>query len=197
MKRRSAANGTLAAALAGLAQVGEQSEVAAASVLSLITAQDLRTLKAFDAAVADAYTANGWHAKPGRPSVKTDRRAVPHTVRTYMWEVRAAYRADLPVWTYPTFYALRMALRAKRTPAAAPAPVTDIGTTNVPAVIPPEVAPKFEGVRVMATDKPNGAIWHDLAVCYLGLPPAEQALLERQLSRLLHKYQPVALAKAA
>lgn len=191
---------TIASALLGLAEVGGQVEQTAASLLSLISTGNIRTLKQYDAAILDAYTANGWHTQAGRPTADSDRRSVPHTVRTYVWELRSGFREGLPVWTFPTFYALRIARKAKHASATDP---TATGTAVVPVtngatvVLPPEVAPDFEGVKVSSTDKPNGALFHDVAVCYLHLSPEDRAMVRRQLSRLLSKYQPVVLKAAA
>jgi hypothetical protein len=206
MPRRKKVTGSLAALLVNLAAVGEQTEQAAGSLLRMIESQNIRDVKAFDAAIVAAYTENGWNAKPGRPSVDSDRRVVPHTVRTYVWEVRSALREGLPVWTFQTFYVLRMARKAKKEQvagsgaapsAAASAPSTEPGGNGHPSVLVPEDAKQdFEGVRIGGGAGPNGALFHDLMVCYLNLRPEDRALLGRQLARLLHKYQPQ-IVKAA
>lgn len=58
---------TLAAALAVIGREGESLETQATSVLRIVRAQKIGTLKDWSAAVRDAYRANGWNGKPGKP----------------------------------------------------------------------------------------------------------------------------------
>lgn len=188
---------TLAKPLAKLAEVGGKVEQAAMGLLTAIRHENIRTLGMFDDYIAAAYTENGWNARPGRPSGK-ERRAVPHTVRTYVWEIRSAYRAELEVWKFRTMYQLRTARKAakdaEREAAQASETTTDTpqmeeGETIGGVEVTPEVQQDLMGVRIVAPRQPNGALFHDLIACFIALPGEERALFGRQLARLLHRYQ--------
>lgn len=173
----------LAGPLRDIAATGEKVEKAATGLLAAIRRAELHTLGAFDDAIATAFEANRWNNRPGRPA--KDRRAVPHTVRTYVWEIRSAYRAGLEVWTFKTMYELRMAKKALTDAASE----TTAETPEEEAEIPAEVEQTLVGVRVLDIKRPNGALFHDLVCTYIALPAVERALYGRQLSRLLHQYQ--------
>lgn len=175
----------LAVPLAEIATTGEKVERAAVTLLTAIRQGDLRSLGAFDDAVNAAYEANRWHTRPGRPA--KDRRSVPHTVRTYVWEIRSAYRAGLEVWKFKTMYELRMARKAEKESAVETTATESEEQAQV--TIPASVAQDLEGVRVLAIRQPNGALFHDLISLFIQLPDDQRALLGRQLARLLHRYQ--------
>jgi hypothetical protein len=184
----------LALPLAEIAATGEKVEAAATGLLTAIRKAGLQTLGAFDDALNAAYEANKWNTRPGKPA--KDRRAVPHTVRTYAWEIRSAYRAGLEVWTFKTMYELRM---KKKALAEAPSVETTGDEVEIdPAqAIPEEVTQDLLGVKVVNTKQPNGALFHDLICTFITLPQAQRALFGRQLSRLLHRYQPEVAKPAA
>lgn len=173
----------LARPLAEIASTGEKVEAAATGLLTAIRMAGLQTLGAFDDAISKAYDANRWNNRPGKPA--KDRRAVPHTVRTYVWEIRSAYRAGIEVWRVKTMYELRMAKKALTESAA----VEVTGEAEVAAPgIPTEITQDLEGVRVLDVKRPNGALFHDLICVFVGLPAESRALFGRQLARLTHRY---------
>lgn len=176
----------LAPALREIAKYGEKVEASATGLLSAIRTNDIRTLDMFDSHVLAAYQANKWHTRPGRPS--KDRRSVPHTVRTYVWEIRSAFRADVKVWTCKTMYELR--LKRKAALDSVSAVETTTGENGDSGELPAGVAEDLKGVRITGPEEPNGALFHDLVLCFLGLPQDQRALFGRQLARLLHRYQP-------
>lgn len=199
MPRRKVIAETLAVALSGLAQMDAQVEQTASKLLVTVKAQNLTTIEAFDEAIAKAYAENGWQVGSGRPKKgETERRNVPHTVRTYVWELRSAYREGLEVWKFATFSALRTARRAI---AEAPTPSTTTGTGSTDGnghgfTVPPELEQDFLGVRLAGTE-PNGALWHDAMLTYAKLPAEHRAMYGRQMSRLTHRYQPMTAQPAA
>lgn len=195
MPRRKAITETLAVALLGLAQLDAQVEDTASKLLGVVKAQNLTTIEAFDEAIAKAYAENGWQVGSGRPRKgDTERRLTPHTVRTYVWELREAYRAGLEVTKFPTFYALRearKALTAVSTTTGAAAGGGNGGNGNGHGItIPPEVEQDLLGVRVSGAE-PNGALWHDAILCFAALPTEHRAMYGRQMARLTHRYQPM------
>jgi hypothetical protein len=179
------ATNILAKPLQDIAATGEKVEAAATGLLTAIRKGDIRTLGAFDDHVTAAYEANKWNTRPGRPA--KDRRNVPHTVRTYVWELRSAYRAGVEVWTLKTMYEVRMAKRANA--EAAKAEAEGQGADVVTADLPAEVVQDLEGVRVLDAKRPNGALFHDLIATFIQLPADSRALFGRQLARILHRYQ--------
>lgn len=178
----------LARPLSDIASTGEKVEAAATGLLTAIRIAGLQTLGAFDDAISAAYEANKWNNRPGKPA--KDRRAVPHTVRTYVWEIRSAYRAGIEVWRVKTMYELRMAKKALTESAAVE--TTGEGEPETQPTIPPEVTQDLEGVRVLDVKRPNGALFHDLICVFVGLPAGPRALFGRQLARLTHRYMPEA-----
>jgi hypothetical protein len=186
-KKEMVVGAVLAAPLRDIAGMGEKVEAAATGLLSAIKRADLRTIGAFDDAIAAAFEANKWNTRPGRPA--KDRRQVPHTVRTYVWEIRSAYRAGLEVWTFETMYALRMAKKALTEAAAEVTAEAPTPEEPKEAPVPEDVQQTLVGVRVLDIKRPNGALFHDLICTYILLPTGERALYGRHLSRILHKYQ--------
>lgn len=174
----------LARPLAEIASTGEKVEAAATGLLTAIRIAGLQTLGAFDDAISTAYEANRWNNRPGKPA--KDRRAVPHTVRTYVWEIRSAYRAGLEVWTFKTMYELRM---RKKALAEADSVETTTDEEAAASPFPAEVVQDLEGVRVLDVKRPNGALFHDLICVFVGLPQESRAMFGRQLARIMHRYQ--------
>ncbi len=174
----------LAPYLMKIGDIGEKVEEAAGGLLAAIRKADIRSLGQFEEHILAAYNANKWNTRPGRPA--KDRRNVPHTVRTYVWEIRSAYRAGIQVWRLKSMYDLRMARkRLKDREAAETTEVEEDVQVDVPA----EVMQDLEGVRVLAPKQPNGALFHDLISTFIALPQDQRALFGRQLARLLHRYQ--------
>lgn len=167
----------------------------------LAICKDVRGLdgEKFDALVREAYEANGWNTRPGRPNGDEEpKQEVPATVRTYMTTIRRALRMGLKVTRYSTFSALRVALVAKtlkegsrggreRVPES-----RRIGQINGAARLPKDVQEDFVGVSIEKPKDTNGALFHDLAAVFIGLPDEHRDVLGRQLSKLLMKYRPLA-----
>lgn len=173
-----------------VAQQGEKTEDVAASILRIVKDGGIRTAEAFKAAVQEAYVHNGWQAKQGRPKgVRVvNRRRIPHTVRTYVWEINAAFQAGVKVWNADTFYALRLARlhnQGRKAVRATAASKTEKSFEQ----------PELKGVRITDGEKPNGSLFHDLVLCYLKADEGIKGLLSRNLSRLLHRYSNVSMDK--
>jgi hypothetical protein len=179
----------------------------AGRVLSIV--KDVRGLneEKFDALVREAYEANGWNIRPGRPENGAEPRAdVPSTVRTYVTVIRRSLRLGLKVARYNSFSALRVALVAKSVRMAANEDGDDegggrgraqtsprrIGTINGASRLPKDVQESFVGVAIEKPKDVNGALFHDLAAVFIGLPDAHRDVLGRQLNKLLVKYRPLA-----
>ena len=178
--------GVLAVALEQLARVGKMAEDKAAYLLNTVKNEKLVTLEAFDAAIKTAFAALGWNTRPGKPKAGEERRAVPHTVRTYVWEIRSAIREGVDVRKCKTLYELRQARHAlKPTPAAATGP--DTQATDAEAY-PAELRQAFVGVRLTDRDAANGGLWHDAMVLHLRMPADQRAMFEGQVGRVLRKY---------
>jgi len=192
----------LARILIQLAAHGAVCEGTAAGILKLVKTAVVKTEEAFTELVKAAYDANGWHLTQGKPAADSKRTPVPATVRTYVWEVRAALRSGLKVGAFNTFYELRKAREALN-----PAPATVLlpangktngnGNGNGNGTYPPEVAQDLQGVRVVNPEADNGALFHDLIRMFIGLDTEPRLLLERQITRLMHTYQRKAAAPPA
>lgn len=180
----------LARVFASVAESEQSMESTAAGILAIVKGNKINTVDRWDEAVAAAYEANGWNTRAGRPNGdQTPRMPVPTTVSSYAALVRTALRTRMKVSKYETFTALRVAM-AKRNGRTdhrgngkqAAATLRDIHTGPV--------AESFVGVEIDKAE-PNGALFHDLGVVYAKLPEEHQAMLGRQLARLLHKYLPL------
>ena len=174
-----------ATAVKALGIAGEKVESLAGKILAAIP-KDI-TPDELDTVIVAAYEANGWHTRQGRPSAEK-RDKVPHTVRTYMWELRGAVREGLPVWKYDSFYELRIA-RAKLKKIETPAKREEPKDTPLPDL------PELKGVRLASADTPNGALFHDLVLTYTVIPETQRALMARNLERLMHRYQTTVVVK--
>lgn len=161
----------LSTILAHLAEKSGPVEDTAAGILRIVRDLKLRKVESFDEAVKEAYEANGWHTTAGRPAQGDDRGNVPHLVRNYVWEVRAALRDGINVGRCESFYALRQ-LRAK-------ARNGDHGDPAEPLI------PELAGVSVRATAKPNGGLIHDLALALIAMRPRARLTLVHDLVRFL------------
>jgi len=180
----------IAKVFAQLAAAGEAIETTAGGILRAVKAAKITTEEAFEALVKAAYDVNKWHSTQGKPKADSDRRAIPPTVRTYVWEVRAALREGLPVGSYRTFYDLRIARRKLRASSAGePAAAAPAATNGHTAEFPVDVAQDLQGVRVAGPEKATGALFHDLVVTFIALPTESRLMFSRQLTRLMHTYQ--------
>jgi len=166
---------TLAAAFAALSEEGAALESVADSVLAIVKSDGLKDVKAFSAAVREAYKANGWNAKQGAPvlgAAKLER--VPPTVKQYVSQIRGAFRLGLNVGHFKNFHALRTALKAAR---VASRPV-------------PKVDPRLGGLRLTGPAGLTGAPLHDLVVVYEALPKGQQSQMVGAVNRLVQQFRP-------
>lgn len=154
----------------------------AGQILAAIQEARARRLDQFESMVRDAYEANGWHYRPGRPTSDATGTPVPDAVRTYVSEVRAAYRLKLPIMRYRSMYQLRQAVRRARAKTTMPHAVEG----------PAEQLPELRGVRVYDDDHLTGALLHDLVVVYEHAPDPDREKLQASLRRLLSRFRPVA-----
>jgi hypothetical protein len=172
-------------------------ESKASQILALVKEGEITNVEKFNETVQAAYAANGWNTKPGRPEAGASKKGeVPDTVRTYVSLVRSAFAADLRVSRYASFYDLRVALAKKRgmhvvkggkgKPGRAADGEKATGASAIS--IPEEIVETFRGVHI-EEGKPNGGLFHDLALVFLKLKPDERGLFGRQLNRLLGQYR--------
>jgi len=175
----------LARVFTALAGDEKRTESTASAVLTIVKAAGITKVEDFNVAVQAAYEANGWNQKPGRPVAGSTADSVPDTVRTYVSWVRAAFAAGLRVARFKTFQELRKALAKRRAPTAASAPR---GAGSGDVKVPESIVESFRGVHVEDA-KPNGGLFHDLALVYIKLSESERGLFGRQLNQLLGKYR--------
>lgn len=177
----------LTAALSAIAQDVEQLESRADAVLAIVKDSGIRDVKAFSAAVREAYKANGWNATAGKPAPGKRAQPVPATVKQYVSTIRGAFRLGVNVAKMESFFKLRKVLRQARAAANPQLVVKD---------------PRLAGLRLVKNASLIGAPFHDLTVVYEKLPKAAQKQLAGEVNELLRRYQPAAapqlvLAKAA
>jgi hypothetical protein len=175
----------LARVFSALADDEKRTESTASQVLAIVKDEHITTVEKFDEAVRAAYEANGWNAGPGRPVAESKADSVPSTVRTFVSWVRAAFHANLRITKFETFQELRKALGKTRD-----------ATGRGGIKIPDDVADIFRGVQ-LAEAKPNGGLFHDIALVYVKLDSDHRGLFEKQLNRLLSQYRPRAFPSAA
>lgn len=181
----------LARVFASVADSEQSLETTASGILAIVKDNKIATVDRWDEAVEAAYEANGWNKRAGRPTNGEEpKQPVPATVSSYAALVRTALRNRMKVYKYDTFTALRVAL-AKRNGRADHrggngSSIAPGGKLNLTG----PVAESFVDVDIQKAE-PNGALFHDLAVTYARLPAEHQAMLGRQLARLLHKYMPL------
>lgn len=169
---------TLAAALAVIGKDGQELESKATTVLRIVRAEKITDGKAFNAAVREAYKANGWKGGPGKPKAGSEKLApVPGTVKQYVSAIRAAFRLKLPVATYTSMAALRAELKEKRQRAAKRA---------AKAI---DAQPKeLLGIRLQEPEQFNGGPFHDLAVLYNALDRARKPRMLSALDRVKREF---------
>jgi hypothetical protein len=167
----------LAEALAVIGKEGTELEAKATQVLRIVRQSKIGDVKAFGAAVRDAYKANGWNGKPGKPKAEEKADPVPATVKQYVSQIRAAFRLKLPVASYTSFYALREDLRKHRARKAA----------KVAKAV--EAQPKeMLGIRLVEPEQFNGGPFHDLAVLYNALDRTRKPKLLAALARIKREF---------
>jgi hypothetical protein len=180
----------LARAFASVADVEGSLESTASAILAIVKDNKITTVDRWGEVVEAAYAANGWNTRAGRPNGdETPKLPVPATVSSYVALVRTALRNKMKVGKYDTFTALRVAMakrNGKSDHRGGRSTIAPGGRLNLKG----PVAESFVDVDIQKAE-PNGALFHDLAVVYAKLPEDHQAMLGRQLSRLLHKYMPL------
>lgn len=180
----------LAKVFASIADSEQSLESTASGILALVKEHAIRKIEQWDEVVSAAYEKNGWNTRAGRPNGDdTPKQPVPNTVSSYVALVRQALRAGMKLARFDTFTALRVAL-AKRSGRTDHRGSPRAGRSAPMRKLLENVAESFVGVEIQQSE-PNGALFHDLGVVYAKLPPDHQAMLGRQLSRLLHKYLPL------
>lgn len=165
----------LAAALAEMAQTESTIESRADAVLTIVKSEGIRTLKAFNAAVREAYRANGWHAARGRPTGGIQRPFVPQTVKQYVSIVRASFRLGIHVGQFKSFYALRQTLKQARLERKPKAVRRD---------------PRMIGLTLVQHDTLTGAPFHDLAVLYEKANRQVRSKLVTKVQGILREFRP-------
>ena len=160
----------LAHALSVIA-AGEQTlETKASGVLAIVAG--IPSLEDFNAAVKDAYAANGWNASPGEKDAKA---TVPTTVKQYVSTIRAAFKLDVKVAKQKTMSQLRKAVREARTPKA-----------------PVSKDPVLKGLTLVKSGELTGAPFHDLVALYENLNKQKQVQLVGVVERVVRQFQPAA-----
>lgn len=168
---------SLASALALIGRDAAAIDSRADAVLRIVKQAKMKTAKEFNAAVRVAYERNGWNSKPGKPKAGNKKVPVPATVKQYVSTIRRAFKMDLLVLTYSSFYALRSEVQAKAAKARKPRE---------------EKKPEMQGVSVSRPDVLTGAVFHDLAVLYDALDKKRQAAMTQALDRVKRQFQPAA-----
>lgn len=166
----------LAAALAVIGKEETELETKANGVLRLVKRLKLNTAKDFNKAVREAYQANGWNARAGKPAKGSEAKPVPSTVKQYVSTIRGAYRLGLMAADYSSFYALRTELRAKR---AAKAKRRD-GKSRA--------APEMIGIQISRPDVLTGGPFHDLVALYNALDRTRRAHMLSAIARVKREF---------
>lgn len=166
---------TLAAVFTDISRTSAALESKADAVLAIIRKKNIRDLKAFDAAVRDAYKANGWNIRQGRPVLGAKDTRVPATVKQYVSRVRAAFRLEMNVGHFKSFHALRAAVKeaqARRRPRNGD--------------------PRLAGVSIAKPNQLTGAPFHDLTAIYESAGKAQQRQIVAEVQALVRKFQQAA-----
>lgn len=165
----------LATVFAVIAREGAGIESKADVVLRIVKSKKLKTLPQFNAAVRDAYRANGWNAAPGKPKLTEKKlESVPASVKQYVSAIRGALRLKLLVTSYSSFYALRDDLKKQR--------------AKLRQKTEDKVKPELVGVTLHKPEQLTGALFHDLAALYGALDRKRQAMMEGALDRVKRQF---------
>ena len=169
---------SLAATLVAIVKEGDAMDSTASKILVAIREAKAVTLDEFDKMLIEAYAENNWQKGGGRPKIGAAQTPVPEVVRTYVSEIRAAYRLELDVLTFDNIKTLRNAVRDKRR-AALGEPETGAEESK---------KPHLAGLTIRGEDRLNGALFHDLIVVHEVLADDEKAKFEASLERLFKKF---------
>lgn len=159
---------TLATIFAQIETAAAHVDDVASAMLATIKAAGATTLDEFNELVADAYAANGWSQRMGRPAPGD--KPAPGAVKMYVSTVRRAYKLQLDVLSFETMEALRKACRGVERPAPAERPA------------------QLRGLSLSSDAGLNGAVFHDVVVVWEHLNAERQAELEKQIQRLVSRY---------
>lgn len=140
---------------------GKRQDSVAAGILAIVAEEKVRTANHFNTIVSAAYQANGWNSRAGRPSVGSNLKEVPGTVRTYVTTVRRALMRGINVASCKTFYELRERIRATKVRTA------------------------FCGLEEGDSD-----LGHDVSIVCANLPKQKKAVFEKKLRSLLEEFAP-------
>lgn len=168
---------TLAAVFAAISFAGVALESKADAVLAIVKKKGLKDLKAFDAAAKEAYAANGWNTRQGRPVLGAKDTRVPATVKQYVSRVRAAFRLGMNVGHFKTFHALRAAVKTAQAQNRRPKAAND---------------PKLAGVAITKANVLIGAPFHDLTAIYESANKMQQRTIASEVQTLVKKFKPAA-----
>lgn len=160
---------TLAGIFTALVKAHTGTESVASGILDTIRATKTTDLHHFDLLVTQAYAANGWSQRMGRP-VPGDVSA-PSVIKVYVSTVRAAFRMHVDLSKCKDMAAVRLAVKEARNAKPAPA-----------------VEPALAGVTVTQPGHLTGALLHDLYAVRLALDDEAQAALDTALQKLLSQY---------
>lgn len=166
-------NMSLTKTLDSIARSGKRLETQAGGLLAHVRENDITTLDQWLEAVKEAYAAKGWHTGRGRPRSGTKSKPIPHVVKTYVSEVSAAYKLGVDPRECSTWNDLRRALKDVRAKLREDE----------------QEEHHLQGVRVSKDGQLLGALWHDAIVVYENLPDDDREEMERQIKRIMDKYQ--------
>lgn len=161
---------------ADLAKSEKHTDSIAAGMLRIVAEKGIRDVDSFNILVEEAYKANKWNPKPGRPVIGGEKlEQVPATVRTYVTGVRRALRRGINVAKMKTFYELRQELRAN--------PV------YTPARVPEKLKENLVGLRLR--EDMRGPLVQEIGFIYSDLLSAQdRESFERELREWMNKYYP-------
>ena len=166
----------LKSVFAEIADIERKSDDVAGQILQAMREYETYTAEDFDVLVYAAYDENGWTYKVGKPKPGEISNPVPRAVKTYVTEIRSAFREGLEPWEYDSMYALRKDVKAARRGGSQGAALA-------------RKFPEFAGVSLKDEDKFTGALFHDLLVAYEHLTDEEREAMRKSAQRMLRKFK--------
>lgn len=167
----------VAAVLNHIAEAATQSEDLATELLSVLKRSRVNTLERYEEVIDEAYALNGWQRGGGRPKEGEEVNPVPDAVKTYVSQIRRAYKEKLKVTSYKSMYDLRQAVKERATKARKKA------ERSLQAKF-----PALTGITVKQPDRFNGSLFHDFTVLWMGLPDKDQEAFENDVRALMRKW---------
>lgn len=165
----------LAKVFSEVAEQGERINDIAGGIIRFVKDSKLETLESFNEQVARAYEQNGWSNVIGRPTPGSNLVPAPRAVKQYVSMFRAAYRLELEVLKFESVRQMIDAVAEKRREMASPQRQ--------------ETDPELKGVMIRASDRMNGALWHDAIVVVEHLPDDAREDFEARLRKLVMRFQ--------